>query len=360
MSAATIRGFNRTILLAGAPFLGLLLWLIFSADPIEVSMSERAFPSYTGTNMSPVTASEPINNSLDQAMSTADLTAASIQHQMKLYTHMNTAIKAISNIASAQAPRPLVIYDTRITNKLGKPSATIDSSKMRAQLFYLGTTSFKSYAVKIELRHSDAMQLLLGKDTNGGSETTLAAVQRVKAAIGINAGGFADSQSGRYPLSTTIVDSNYVNGFEASFKDLFFVGMNMNNQLIGGKFSSKEQLDRLNPKFGASFVPILLVNGNKTTIPSKWKTSPKRAPRTVIANYKDDQLLFIVADGYSEAGSSGATLEEMQDMLVRYGAIDGYNLDGGGSSTLIFNGKLINKPSDGVLRKLPTNFVFFK
>ncbi|MNC64712.1 hypothetical protein D3C75_1149380 [compost metagenome] len=95
-------------------------------------------------------------------------------------------------------------------------------------------------------------------------------------------------------------------------------------------------------------------------IPDKWKTSPKRAPRTVIGKYKDDQLLVLVADGYNENGNSGATLEEIQNKLYNMGVIDAYNLDGGGSSSLIFRGKVINNPSDGNLRQVPTSFLFFK
>jgi exopolysaccharide biosynthesis protein len=53
-------------------------------------------------------------------------------------------------------------------------------------------------------------------------------------------------------------------------------------------------------------------------------------------------------------------LPELQDKLIALGAIDAYNLDGGGSSSLVFNGQVINKPSDGKLRPLPTHFLFFK
>ncbi|WP_025701983.1 phosphodiester glycosidase family protein, partial [Paenibacillus forsythiae] len=116
----------------------------------------------------------------------------------------------------------------------------------------------------------------------------------------------------------------------------------------------------LEPAFGASFVPVLLQNGFKTEIPAKWETSPRRAPRTAIGRYKDDQLLIIVAEGYNESGSSGATLEELQDKLYRMGVTDAYNLDGGGSSSLVVEGKVVNRPSDGALRPVPTSFLFFK
>lgn len=80
----------------------------------------------------------------------------------------------------------------------------------------------------------------------------------------------------------------------------------------------------------------------------------------MIGNYKDDQLLIIVVDGYNEAGSSGATLEELQGRLYKLGVVDAYNLDGGGSSSLIVNNRVVNNPSDGSLRPVPTHFLFYK
>lgn len=357
-SVAAIRGFNRTLLFASAPFVGLLAWLLIGS--VNVGLGEDAFPQAIDRPVSLAESSAGVIDRLAKAESDAAITGQMIKKQLKLYNQTNADMKTISAMAKAQATRPYQIYDKRITGKLGKPSATIDTDKLRAQLFYLTTSNFRSYAVKIKLKDPNAMKLVLAGDEAGKAETTLSAVKRTRAAIGINGGGFADGRGGRFPLSTTIVDGDYVGSFQASYKDLFFVGLSHSGKLIGGKFGSQAQLDALKPKFGASFVPVLLDNGRRTTIPAKWQTSPKRAPRTVIANYKDDQLLFLVADGYNENGSSGATLEEMQTLLARFGAIDGYNLDGGGSSSLVWNGSVINHPSDGQLRKLPTHFVFMK
>ncbi|MFC4307025.1 phosphodiester glycosidase family protein [Cohnella boryungensis] len=358
MSAASIRLFNRTLLLACTPFLGLLIWML--SDTVALKLSEEAYPSPSVHSVDLDAAAVQSLEGLDHAEVLAQGTGQSIRKQISLYNKTNADMNQIAAIASKQAARPHLIYDRRITAKLGKPASTIQSDRLQAQLFYVNTQNFRSYALKIKLKQDDAMQLVLGKDENGGSETTLEAVKRTNAAIGVNGGGFADSGGKRYPLSTTIVNGDYVSGFQATFKDLFFVGLSQSNKLIGGKYTDKSQLDAQSPKFGASFVPVLLQNGRKTEIPSKWQTSPKRAPRTVIANYKDDQLLFLVVDGYNEQGSSGATLAEMQILLQRYGAVNGYNLDGGGSTSLVWNGRVINQPSDGQLRKLPTNFLFFK
>ncbi|MCC3376207.1 phosphodiester glycosidase family protein [Cohnella sp. REN36] len=358
MSAIAVRPLNRTLLLACAPFLGLLLWLFLSNVSLE--LSEQAYPQLGAQSPASAGADGPALAGLDQARELASGTGQSIKKQITLYQKTNADMAKIASIASSQAGRPYQIYDSRITRKLGSPSATIRSDKLDAQLYYLGTQNFQSYAVKIKMKKQDAAKLVLGNDKIGGAETTLSAANRYKAAIGINAGGFADGGGKRYPLGTTVVGGSYVDGFQPTMKDLFFVGLNANNKLIGGKFSSQAQLDALGPKFGATFVPILMKGGQPTVIPDKWRTSPKRAPRTVIANYKDDQLLFLIANGYNENGSSGATLEEMQLLLQRYGAVDGYNLDGGGSTSLVFNGRVVNSPSDGTLRKLPTHFLFFK
>ncbi|NIK77966.1 exopolysaccharide biosynthesis protein [Paenibacillus castaneae] len=355
----TVKTLNRTALLACTPFLSIMIWLLLS--DIVIQLSDDAFPSaVTEHEMPPAADIKPAIIGLDQAQVTASETQQSIQKQIKLYNQTNSDMANLSSLAASQASRPLAIYDRNITRRLGNPSATIESDKLRAQLFYIKAEHFNAYALKVKLKSSDAMKMTLGGKELGQAETTLAAVNRHHAIAGVNAGGFADGSGKRYPLSTTIVDGEYVTSFEPPRANLFFVGLNDKNELVGGKFATKEQLDAKKPKFGASFVPVLLRGGTTQPIPAKWQTSPKRAPRTVIANFKDDQLLFLVADGYNEAGSSGATLDEMQLLLQRYGAVDGYNLDGGGSSSLIFNGKVINKPSGGELRKLPTHFLFFK
>ncbi|MFC4103089.1 phosphodiester glycosidase family protein [Paenibacillus xanthanilyticus] len=354
----TVKQMNRFGLLVTGPFFGVLLWLMLAQ--VSVTLPSSAYPpaSEGPTALAPAH-TQTLIGSLDTAKQTAIHTAQSIKRTVQLYTKTNESMNAIAKTAAAQAGRPAFIYDRRITRKIGAPSKTIQSNNITAQLFAIHAQNFNGYALKVKLKSPEAMRMVLGKDKLGGAETTLAAVRRTKAIAGVNAGGFADSGSKRYPLGTTMVNGKYAGGFEPTRKDLFFVGLNDQLKLVGGKFASQAQLDRLQPKFGASFVPVLMKNRVIQPIPAKWQTSPARAPRTVIGNYKDNQLLFLVVDGYNENGGSGATLFEMQLLLSRFGAIDGYNLDGGGSSSLVFDGRIVNHPSDGQLRPLPTHFLFF-
>ncbi|WP_347754120.1 phosphodiester glycosidase family protein [Agrococcus sp. ProA11] len=69
-------------------------------------------------------------------------------------------------------------------------------------------------------------------------------------------------------------------------------------------------------------------------------------PRTAVAILDDGSIAFVVVDGRSDA-SAGMTLTELADTLQSLGAITAYNLDGGGSSTMVVDGEVVNTPSNG-------------
>ncbi|MBA2940324.1 phosphodiester glycosidase family protein [Paenibacillus sp. CGMCC 1.16610] len=353
----TIQGINRVFLLACAPFVGMLIWLLFvtASIPIHPWSTAPAVP------VSFQQESSTLDSLLTKATTDAAQTKTIIQKYFELYEKSTAEVTAALQSATAQVTKPGIIYDARITAKLGSPIRQASSGNIDLKLFALSENNYKGYALKVNLKSDKAIKLVLGKDKMGSSETTLEAVSRYGAIAGVNAGGFADDSKGkRYPLDTTVMNGKYLNGFFPTKNDTIFIGLNKDRQLIGGKFSSQADLDKLNPLMGSTFVPTLLKNGAKATIPYQWQSSPARAARTVMANYKNDQLLFIVTDGYDESGNSGATLAELQDKMQQLGIVDAYNLDGGGSTTLVMGGSVINRPSDGKLRPLATNFLFFK
>ncbi|WP_019181131.1 phosphodiester glycosidase family protein [Microbacterium yannicii] len=70
-------------------------------------------------------------------------------------------------------------------------------------------------------------------------------------------------------------------------------------------------------------------------------------PRTAVGVIDENHLVFVVVDGRQEGYSAGVTLTELADIMTGLGATTAYNLDGGGSSTMYFNGKVVNQPSNG-------------
>jgi Exopolysaccharide biosynthesis protein related to N-acetylglucosamine-1-phosphodiester alpha-N-acetylglucosaminidase len=71
-----------------------------------------------------------------------------------------------------------------------------------------------------------------------------------------------------------------------------------------------------------------------------------RHPRTAIAKLKDGKLLLTAVDGRQPGFSVGMTLLELAEFLLEIGAEDAINLDGGGSTTMYLEGKVVNRPSD--------------
>ncbi|MEL5990113.1 phosphodiester glycosidase family protein [Microbacterium phosphatis] len=70
-------------------------------------------------------------------------------------------------------------------------------------------------------------------------------------------------------------------------------------------------------------------------------------PRTAVGVIDENHLVFVVVDGRAEGYSRGATLTELAQIMTDLGAQTAYNLDGGGSSTMFFDGEVVNRPSNG-------------
>ncbi|MBP6002446.1 MAG: phosphodiester glycosidase family protein [Pyrinomonadaceae bacterium] len=96
-------------------------------------------------------------------------------------------------------------------------------------------------------------------------------------------------------------------------------------------------------------VPQLIKNGKIDITWQEEKSSKSfvetRHPRTAVAKLKDGKFLMITVDGRTEA-SGGIGLQDLAEYLLSLGAIDAMNLDGGGSTTMFVDGKVVNKPSD--------------
>ncbi len=69
-----------------------------------------------------------------------------------------------------------------------------------------------------------------------------------------------------------------------------------------------------------------------------------RQPRTAVGLVEANHLLFVVVDGRSTGYSRGVGMSELGQLFVDRGASVAYNLDGGGSSTMVFDGDLVNDP----------------
>jgi len=97
-------------------------------------------------------------------------------------------------------------------------------------------------------------------------------------------------------------------------------------------------------------VPQLIKNGKIDITWEREKASKSfaemRHPRTAVAKLKDGKFLMITVDGRQPGVSVGMNLQELAEYLLSIGATDAMNLDGGGSTTMFLDGKVVNTPSD--------------
>jgi len=98
-----------------------------------------------------------------------------------------------------------------------------------------------------------------------------------------------------------------------------------------------------------TFGPLLVNDGEIVELPEKYIISTKdtiREPRTAIGQIDANHYVVIVADGRRDGWSDlGMTLQELQQMFVQMGCTVAYNMDGGGSATMILDGERVNKTS---------------
>ncbi len=94
-----------------------------------------------------------------------------------------------------------------------------------------------------------------------------------------------------------------------------------------------------------SFGPGLVEDGQISVTEDdevgKAKTSN---PRTAIGIISEGHYVFVVSDGRTNE-SEGLSLYELAEFMCKLGVKTAYNLDGGGSSTMYFNGEIINNPT---------------
>lgn len=94
-----------------------------------------------------------------------------------------------------------------------------------------------------------------------------------------------------------------------------------------------------------SFGPALIIGGEIAVgINDEVGKAMASNPRTAICEIEPLHYLFVVSDGRSDE-SEGLTLYELAEFLQQFDVKTAYNLDGGGSSTMVFNGEVINNPT---------------
>lgn len=128
----------------------------------------------------------------------------------------------------------------------------------------------------------------------------------------------------------------------------------------------KRHVDYQKEAFWAIGCPwLLLKDGKKNFLYTKQQLIKTfshpytRQPRTMFGQKKDGTIVWVVVDGRSKT-SKGMTIDQQATLMQALGCQIAFNADGGGSSEMIYNGKIMNRPSGGVERAIGTAFMCYK
>ena len=170
---------------------------------------------------------------------------------------------------------------------------------------------------------------------------------------GINASGYADPRQRGGAWGITIANNQVISRITRGNRHVMG-GFNGDYKLVIGNFSEEEILVQ-DYQWAFEFGPLLIVNGEKTELTS---FSGGLAPRSAIGQTAEGHVLLVAIDG-RQVSSIGATFQDVQNVLFANGAVNAINLDGGSSTTIMYQGAVVNSPADGDAERLLPNAIVF-
>ena len=183
------------------------------------------------------------------------------------------------------------------------------------------------------------------------------------ALVAINGGAFVDINglsNGADPKGILIKDGQIINSSRNRDHGGGIIGFTNDNKLFLGDISAEEAIQN-GIRDAVEFGPFLVVNGNPSFIQGNGGYGIH--PRTAIGQRKDGVVLFLVIDG-RRIDSMGAGMKDLTDIMVKYGAYNAANLDGGNSSVLVINNEIVNRPINWdnmeQTRPIATGFILTK
>ena len=199
------------------------------------------------------------------------------------------------------------------------------------------------YVADVTLKSAAYLQTALADDTYGRNITakTSAIADEAGAILAINGDYYGAQQSG-YVIRNGVLYRSTVSG---DGQEDLVIDQNGDFSIVTeGSATAQELLDN-----GAEqvlcFGPALVENG-EIAVSADEEVGKAMAsnPRTAIGQIDELHYVFVVSDGRTSE-SEGLSLSELASFMQSLGCKTAYNLDGGGSSTMVFNGTLVNRPT---------------
>ncbi len=207
---------------------------------------------------------------------------------------------------------------------------------------------YDSYIYVADIRLADASYLktALAGDTFGRNikEVTSAMAGRNNAIFAVN-GDYYGFRSSGYVLRNGVVYRGAAR--DAGDDESLVIDSEGDFSVISESETALSSLDADGISQIFSFGPALVEDGEiAVDSGSEVARSKNSNPRTAIGQAGPLHYIVVVSDGRTSE-SEGLSLLELAELMKELGCSTAYNLDGGGSSTMVFNGRVVNNPTDG-------------
>ena len=265
-----------------------------------------------------------------------------IPHPMKTVMAESANIEATSGIKES--------IEAKINEKLEPASSTVEGGTV------IGNYSDSNVSITVkEYREYDSaiyvaditvsdvsyLKTALASNTYGRNitETTSNIASENNAILAINGDYYGARQSGYVIRNGSLYRNSSGN------RDALAIMKNGEFEFVTEGETSAETLLENGALQVFSFGPVLLEDGSiSVTENEEVGMAMASNPRTAIGYLGKNHYVFVVSDGRTSE-SAGLSLYELASFMKSLGVSDAYNLDGGGSSTMVFKGEVINTPT---------------
>ena len=223
----------------------------------------------------------------------------------------------------------------------GENTVSTDDYTITLSDYYQNGT--KIYVADVTLSSARYLKTAFANDTYGKNvtATTSSIAEDNDAVLAINGDYYGVQESG-YVIRNGVVYRSTANG-----SDVLCIYADGTMEVVNDAEYTAEELVSMGVWQAFTFGPALIENSevavDTNTEVDRAKTSN---PRTAIGVIDANHFVFVVSDGRTDE-SEGLSLYELANFMKDLGVTTAYNLDGGGSSTMYFNGYVINNPTSG-------------
>ncbi|WP_024864466.1 phosphodiester glycosidase family protein [Butyrivibrio sp. FCS014] len=275
-----------------------------------------------------------------EAADTSDESAGSIASKHSKGSGKHHSSSSEKNATSDDTSASYAISDSA-NGYTGENTVSTDDYTITLSEYYQNET--RIYVADVTLSSARFLKTAFADDTYGKNvtATTSSIAESNGAVLAINGDYYGVQESG-YVIRNGVVYRSTANG-----SDVLCIYADGTMEVVNDAEYTAEELVSMGVWQAFTFGPALIEDSevavDTNTEVDRAKTSN---PRTAIGVIDANHFVFVVSDGRTSE-SEGLSLYELANFMKDLGVTTAYNLDGGGSSTMYFNGYVINNPTSG-------------